>query len=197
MMRVLVWLAVGVLGVASASALIAAGPERLRPILLMPAAFGALTGYGLRRLAMELRLNRRLLPAILAGLLTIGGLMNVARLSFDQLAAAARRNVAEDPRQLLGLRLLESDLASGGAEARKRYQLARLRLSPAFDDYLTGRLLGFAWLPSPWPAAVWGAELLLAAMLAIRIVARPETGLPAGESASPAGGAGPAETSAG
>lgn len=169
MTRAAVWIGVGLLGVAAASALMAAAPERLRPIVIMPVLFGALTAFGMRKLAHELHLRTSLLHAAFVALLVIAGLVNVARLSFNQLAAAARRNVADDPQQLLGLRLLEADRASG-REARKSYQLARLRLAPQFEDYLTGRLLGFGWMPGVWPAIIWGGELLLSGGIAMAVM---------------------------
>jgi cytochrome c biogenesis protein CcdA len=161
MPRVIAWIVIGAVGVAAASALIAQAPERLRPIVIMPVLFGALTGFALGALATEWRLPRSKWLAVLAALLAVGGLINVARLSFDRLAAAARRNVQEDPQQLIGLQLLEQDLEGGTAGARQ-YELSRLRLKPRFGDYLMGRLLGVGWCPRPWPSVVWGAESLAA-----------------------------------
>lgn len=164
MSRILLWIVIGAAGVAAASALIAQGPERLRPIVLMPVLFGAATGFALGSLAAEWRLPRSKWLAVVAALLAVAGLVNVARLSFDKLAAAARRNVQEDPQQLIGLQLLQQDLE--GDAGTRPYELSRLRLRPQFQDYLMGRLLGIGWQPRPWPAVIWGIELLIAAGLA-------------------------------
>lgn len=165
MHRIPLWIVIGAVGVAAASALMAQAPERLRPIVIMPVLFGALTGFALGALAVEWRLPRSKWLAVIVALLAVGGLVNVARLSFDRLAAAARRNVQEDPQQLIGLQLLEQDLKAGAAGARQ-YELSRLRLRPRFEDYLMGRLLGVGWYPRPWPSVIWGAELLAAAGVA-------------------------------
>ena len=165
MSRILLWIVIGAVGVAAVSALIAQAPERLRPILLMPVLFGAATGFALGALAAEWKLPRSGRLALVAALLAVGGLVNVARISFDRLAAAARRNVQEDPQQLIGLQLLQQDF-EGNTPGSRQYELSRLRLRPQFEDYLMGRLLGIGWQPRPWPAVIWGTELLIAAGLA-------------------------------
>lgn len=175
---------IGVLGVAAVSAMIGHAPERLRPLVIMPALFGLLTGWGMRTVSQELGLRRSWWRAAATGLLAVAGLVNVSWLSFDRLADTARSNVKEDSQQLIGLQLLRSDADA----SPERLERLRMQLSPSFADYLMGRLLGVAWLPRPWPAVIWGTELAIAAGLAIWCVRRPSGEAPvAGPTDKPAG----------
>lgn len=171
MRNVAVWLLAGAVVVAGLSALIAAAPPRFRLILLTPVGLGLASGWGLGQLADELRVRRSSATAALTVMLTLAGLAHLALAGYRQVAAAARNNVARDPQQLLALRLLES-AANDDPALRRRWDEERLRLEPRFRDYLAGRLLSFGWLPAPWPAVIWGAELLSGAAAAAWIFRR-------------------------
>lgn len=160
MQRAAVWLVLGLLATAALSGLAGHAPARLRLLLLFPLAFGVLTGSALALLARSLELRSRFVTSLTAALLTIGGLVNVARIAYGELAAQARREVAEDPQRLLALQVLGLP-EHQDAEGRRAYHLQRMALQPTFGDYLASRLTGVVgWRPAPWPETVWGLEIL-------------------------------------
>ncbi len=163
--RWLGWLAIGVVGAALASLAVAHAPAQIRKLVLFPVLFGLGCGWGLGRLAREFRPRPAWAGALLAALLAVGGLVNLAVLSFRQVAAEARRSVQQDPQRLLGLPLLEDQALTDPVWAQ-RYREEKLKLRPGFGDYLAGRVARFGWWRDPWPAVFWGAELLLAAVAA-------------------------------
>jgi hypothetical protein len=163
--RWLGWLVIGVVGATLVSLAVAHAPAPVRKLVLFPVLFGLACGWGLGRLALEFRLRPSWAGALLAALLVTGGLVNVAVVSFRQVAAEARRSVQQDPQRLLGLPLLE-DQARHDPVWAQRYREEKLKLRPGFGDYLAGRVARFGWWRDPWPAVFWGAELLLAALAA-------------------------------
>lgn len=160
MQRVAAWFLLGLLATAALSGLAGHAPARLRLLLLFPLAFGLLTGAALALLARSLELRRPFVTSLTAAFLAIGGLVNVARIAYGELAAQARREVDADPQRLLALQVLGLP-EHQDVEGRRAYHLQRMALRPTFGDYLASRLTGVVgWSPAPWPEVVWGLEVL-------------------------------------
>lgn len=168
--RWLGWLAIGVLGIAVLSLLAAYAPPQIRKLVLFPAAFGVLAGWGLGRLGTEFQLPQRRV-ALAAGVLVVAGLVNCGVATYRQLAAESRRAVQLDPQRLLGLRLLEEQAQHDAAWAQRLLE-ERLRSQPTFSDFLAGRVAGLGWWPDPRPALFWIGELLLAGLAGAWTAAR-------------------------
>ncbi len=166
MQRAVGWFLLGLLGVAAISGLAGHAPARVRLLLLFPLAFGLLVGSASGYLASGLELRRSVAAALISASLAVAGLVNVAWISYGELAAQARRAVQEDPQRLLALRLLESsDLRD--PQNRRSYHELRASLQPTFGDYLASRLAGtFGWRPAPWPGLFWGCEVLFGGLAA-------------------------------
>ena len=165
MRPVLKWLAAAALAIWGLSALAGLLPPRARLILLFPAGFGLLAGWSARVIAEEsgVRRSRRAAGGVL--LLVVAGLANVAWTAYRQSADAARTAAAANPQQSMALRVLESAMADD-PELQQRYQEERARLHPTFGDYLASRLLQIGHVAAPWPAVVWGSEVLLGSVAA-------------------------------
>jgi hypothetical protein len=166
MERTVGWFLLVLLAVAATSGLAGHVPARVRLLLLFPVAFGLLVGSAAGYLAAGLELRGTVRTALLSGLLTVAGLANVARIAYGELAAQARRAVKEDPQRLLALRLLEAgDLRD--SRIRQRYHELRAAVRPTFGDYLASRFATmFGWESPPWPALIWGCEVLVAGVAA-------------------------------
>lgn len=160
MVRLFAWFLISTLVVVAVSSALGAGPERIRALLLFPLAFGALVGGGLAFSARETGVRSRWLVTVLSCVLVCGGLLVVAREAYGELVALAHARVQEDSSRLWGLRMLE-DQAAGDSTFVKQYLEQRMALAPRFEDYLMGRLSALGIWRSPWPAIVWGIEVLL------------------------------------
>jgi hypothetical protein len=166
MQRAVGWFLLVLLGVAALSGLAGHAPARVRLLLLFPVAFSLLVGSVAGYLACGLELRRSVGAALVSALLSVAGLVNVARIAYGELAAQARRAVQEDPQQLLALRLLESSDMRNQRNLRSYHEL-RTALQPTFGDYLASRLAGACgWRPAPWPELAWGSEVLIAGVAA-------------------------------
>jgi len=167
----LVWSACALLGGAGLSAIVASLPSEARKLLLFPLAFGLAVGWGVGRLATAFEIPGRWPRGVVAGVICLLGLLNVGRISYARMQAAAAENVQRDPKQLLALDLLAAQ-ADGDAGWSRRYQEERMRLKPTFADYLAARLtqLGI-WRP-PWPLGVWIGELSVGGAAAAWLAAR-------------------------
>lgn len=159
------WLFGSSLAVLGLSALVGHLPPRARLLLLLAIGFGLLAGWSCRVIAGEFSVPTSQGRAIIVLLLTITGLANVAWTAYRQMAAAARAITDSDPQQLMALRVLESAQADD-AIMERRYREERARLQPTFGDYLADRLTGIGRPDEPWPAAIWGAEILLGGVAA-------------------------------
>lgn len=182
MQRAAVWFVLGLLATAALSGLAGHAPARVRLLLLFPLAFGVLTGAVLSQFARALELRRPFVTALTAAIFTAAGLANVARIAYGELAAQARREVAEDPQRLLALQVLGLP-EHQDPEGRRAYHLQRMALRPTFGDYFASRLIGVVgWRPTPWPEAVWGLEVLAgsaaAAWMAWRTLRPADSGPP-------------------
>lgn len=161
MTRLIIWLALGTVVEGAVASLLGSGPERIRALLLFPVGFGLLTGGGLAFAAREFGVRPRWLVTGLSCLVVAGGLIVVARSAYGELVALARDRVREDGKLVLGLRLLEDQAATDPAQL-KSYLDLRMAVDPQFEDYLMGRVSALGIWRAPWPAVIWGAEVLLA-----------------------------------
>jgi hypothetical protein len=160
------WFIATGLAVWGLSALSGQLPSRVRLLLLFAIAFGLLIGWGAGVIADEIGARRSWPAAAITAVLTVAGLTNVAIAGYRQSVERARAIVAADPQQLTALRVLEGAI-NHDPELRQRYLEERARLEPEFGSYLMRRLLVFGRLPSPWPAVIWGAEIIAGAVAAV------------------------------
>ena len=160
------WLVATTLAVWGLSALTGQLPARVRLLLLFAIGFGLVAGWSAGVIADEFGVRRAWSKGAIAAALTILGLANVAFAAYRQSQETARETVSRDPQQLTALRVLEGAMQDDPA-LQRRYHEERARLQPDFGDYLTRRLLVFGYVPSPWPAVAWGAEVIAGAAAAV------------------------------
>lgn len=176
MARLIVWFLAGTVVAGAVASMLGTGPERIRALLLFPVGFGLLVGGGLAVSAREFGVGPRWVVTMLSCVVVASGLVVVARAAYGELADLARSRVNEDSRQLFGLQVLEQQAAADPSQL-KPYLQQRMALDPRFEDYLMGRVSALGIWRSPWPAAIWIVEILLATgaagWLVWRIVSRP------------------------
>lgn len=171
MRATLKWLVATTLAVWGFSALAGQLPARVRLLLLFAVGFGLLAGWSAGVLADEFAVQRSRRIAAITAALTMLGLANVAFAAYRHSQQSARETVARDPQQLTALRILEGAMKDDPA-LHVRYREERARLQPDFGDYLSRRLLVFGYVPSPWSAVIWGAEIVAGAAAAVWMLLR-------------------------
>jgi hypothetical protein len=169
---VLLWAVVApVAAVLAALGTVAALAGREKPLLIFAVLFGIVCGLGLGELAKRLSLVpvRRAVVVLTLAALVIGQAA-MALESHRRYAAGLRAQYAHDPAAVVASRLrAQGDLhtdayAAFAAGAKERRELLEQRAS--FAGYLHARVpkrLG-DW-PPPWPAVLWGFEVLAASLL--------------------------------
>lgn len=159
------WLVATTLAVWGLSTLSGQLPPRIRLLLLFAIGFGLFAGWSAGVIADEFGVRRSWSKTATTAVLAVLGLANVAFAAYRQSQETARETVARDPQQLTALRVLEGAMKDDPT-LQRRYQEERARLQPDFGDYLSRRLLVFGYVSSPWPAIVWGAEIIAGAAAA-------------------------------
>jgi hypothetical protein len=172
MRPVLTWLAVVALVAWGLSVLTGHLPPRLRLLVLFSVAFGLLVGGAAGLLADEFGVRRVRRSSAALFLLTVAGLVNQTLTAYRQEQAAGRARAQADPQQMLALQFLQSAMADD-PELKQRYLEERARLQPTFGDYLAQRWSRWGRMPAPWPAIIWGAELMLGGIAAVLMFRRP------------------------
>ena len=160
------WLVATTLAVCGLSALTGQLPARIRLLLLFAIGFGLFAGWSAGVIADEFGVRRSWSKAAATAVLAVLGLANVAFAAYRQSQETARETVARDPQQLTALRVLEGAMKDDPT-LQRRYQEERARLQPDFAGYLSRRLLVFGYVPSPWPAVIWGTEVIAGAAAAV------------------------------
>lgn len=169
--RKVFWLASGVVAVLALSVAASFSPAEMKRLFVFPMVFGAIGGYVLGWLAGEFDLHpRRGLTVACAALVLLGG-VNLGWVSYRRFAEAQARWVREHPDEAAVMRMVQRlsefdlELASGMVSRRPL-------LDPTFLDYLEHRTHGLGALRRPWPAVIWGGELILASVAGVFVFRR-------------------------
>ncbi|WP_437206113.1 hypothetical protein [Planctomicrobium sp. SH664] len=159
--RRLIWLGCGALGAAVLSVTGTFAPLSLKRLVLFHGLYGAACGYVLGWLAEEIQPppGRWLFAAVF--LLSVGGCVNLAWLSFRQFETSRRGLAAEQSEQVAALNMLEK-MGPTDPESRARYAAERRKYAPEFTDYLAHRVSALGTWSTPWPEFFWLAECLTA-----------------------------------
>lgn len=168
------WLALGAAGVTLLAIIAAHAPERIKLFGLFPAAVGCLAGWGLGRLARELHVPLSRVLIALAWCLVAGGQIAGSGLAHRRWAERIGKTIQTDPLSEFSRQILATEGADDDPETRalreqlrenhrRGEQLRRERIG--FPRFLRDRLSKSILenLPDPFPALLWGGEVLLAA----------------------------------
>ena len=177
------WSVVGVVAVLLLFVLSVHAPESIKLPGLFPCGLGLLAGWGLGKWALAQRVSPTIRLALVAWLaIAAGEVLAAVKTNQDRVAylktlpmwqASPGDPVTEKMREALKhappeesdadrARRLEALADIERGEEVRRQRLKRLTFYGYLDDRLRRR--GAAW-PSPWPAVVWGAEIVTAATL--------------------------------
>lgn len=194
-----VWLIGSAVGIGLLAAAATHLPVQIRKPLLLPLAFGAVSGWASGRFAHGLQAARPAVVAVLTGLLVAGGIILIARQihlaqSAEVRQAIAKRGLEKDPlvekferfladapeKETADERRQREEMRKEVEDSRRRRedQTARERELLTFSGYLRQRVPR-AWgeWSAPWPIAFWVVELIagasMGAWLAGREVRRP------------------------
>lgn len=153
------WLVLGLIVMAGLSLVAAQAPPRIRLIGLFSIGFGLLVGWLLRLIAdMQVAQPSHRAIGIAACVLTGCGLVAVTWQNYRREAAS----FSADPQQVLAARMMEEMQAQSKEGITTT---AGVVTKVTFQSYLVQRIRQLGHWSSPWPEAVWCAELV-AGMLA-------------------------------
>lgn len=183
------WALLGTIGIAGLCLAFVHAPLRLKLPLISPLVLGAVAGWGLGRWAIARNVfNRRLVGGLAALLIILGQLgiaaetyrigvkpirmeLNRIRLERDPFADEIEQALAQasdNEEERLRLKAEHED-----ARRRRAEELQRVERQATFPGYLEQRIPK-AWgrWPPPLPEIFWGAEVVLASLLAGWIASR-------------------------
>jgi len=177
------WALLGAIGAAGLCLAYVHAPLRLKLPLISPLVLGAVAGWGLGRWAIARNVsNIRLVGGLAALFVALGQLgiaaetyrigvkpirveLNRIRLERDPFADEIEQALAQasdNEEERLRLKAEHED-----ARRRRAEELQRVERQATFPGYLEQRIPN-AWgrWSAPWPEAFWGAEVVLASLLA-------------------------------
>ncbi len=178
MRRFLEWMLLCSIGLAALSIVAAHAPPVLRRFLLFSAAFGAVAGWGIARLAGVARCPIPRGGPALAAALVLAGQLGMTWAHWRRESAALARELQQSAATAAFARqMLESSappgpnddaLRPGFDEMLQKVRAAdeeartRLKESLTFPAYRRLRVRTLGQWTSPWPELFWGTELLTA-----------------------------------
>lgn len=169
--RTACWLVAGIAAIFVLSVAASFAPAEMKRLFVFPMVFGAIGGYVLGWLAGEFELHpRRGLIVACAALVLLGG-VNLGWVSYRRFAEVQARWVREHPDEAATMRMVQR-LSEFDPELADGFESRRPLLDPTFLDYLEHRTKGLGRLRRPWPAVIWGGELILASVAGVFVFRR-------------------------
>lgn len=148
--------------VAIASLAVVHMPDQFKKIFLLSVAYCVIVAVALRSIASNLQLSESkwLTASLFVSL--IAGQTLIAWQSYQILLSDRKAALKDEPLAELALEIAKSE-ESDSDHSRQ----LRETMSPGFLYYLRYRLSTVVKLEQPWPAIIWGIEILVAASIGV------------------------------